>query len=402
MLINNINIADRLVNGQLGTVFSIKRNEITNKVEIVYIKFDDEEAGKLFIEKSNDELVIKYKVIPIQAILSKIKINSKKKSSPEIQRVQFPLTLAWACTVHKVQGLTLKNVVVSFQLFKQKCFNYGQIYVALSRATSLEGIKVLGKLDKKYIKVDPRVHNEYARLRKYCTIEKDVAFYSVSDDIMCIALLNIRSLQRHSIDIKFDKNLSQCDLLLLTETQLVESSCDSIIRDNLFPFNLNRQDNNDRYLSLGICNRDKVHVSDRLYFSEVNAVKFTATFVNNSNYKITVLLLYRKHGSYLGNFVNRLYNIISVYSIDVIFGDFNINYFDDKQSQELKRILERVLGYKQIVTESTFVTGGSLLDHVYLKFDKFEIVKNDIVSVYYSDHEAVKIFLKRRNTAMQC
>ena len=82
----------------------------------------------------------------------------------------------------------------------------------------------------------------------------------------------------------------------------------------------------------------------------------------------------------------------------MIFGDFNINYFDDKQSQELKR----VLGYKQIVTESTFVTGGSLLNHVYLKFDKFEIVKNDIVSVYYSDHEAVKIFLKRRNTAMQC
>ena len=94
--------------------------------------------------------------------------------------------------------------------------------------------------------------------------------------------------------------------------------------------------------------------------------------------------------------------IISVYSIDMILGDFNINYFDDKQSQELKRILERVLGYKQIVTESTFVTRGSLLDHVYLKFDKFEIVKNDIVSVYYSDHEAVKIFLKRRNTAMQC
>ena len=113
----------------------------------------------------------------------------------------------------------------------------------------------------------------------------------VSDDIICIALLNIRSLQRHSIDIKFDKNLSQCDLLLLIETQLVESSCDSIIRDNLFPFNLNRQDNNDRYLSLGICNRDKVHLSDRLYFSEVNAVKFTATFVNNSNYKISLVTL---------------------------------------------------------------------------------------------------------------
>ena len=54
--------------------------------------------------------------------------------------------LAWACTVHKVQGLSLRKIVVSFQWLKQRNFNYGQIYVALSRVTTLEGLYVLGSL----------------------------------------------------------------------------------------------------------------------------------------------------------------------------------------------------------------------------------------------------------------
>ena len=76
---------------------------------------------------------------------SSIRIPSKSGVPRVIRRTQFPLMLAWACTVHKVQGLTLEEIVVNFDLLKQKQFNYGQMYVELSRVTSLRGLHFTGE-----------------------------------------------------------------------------------------------------------------------------------------------------------------------------------------------------------------------------------------------------------------
>ena len=46
MLTTNICISDRLINGQIGTVFKIDMNQNTQKPTVVYIKFDDPNAGK--------------------------------------------------------------------------------------------------------------------------------------------------------------------------------------------------------------------------------------------------------------------------------------------------------------------------------------------------------------------
>ena len=170
MLTTNIDIADRLINGQMETVIKIEVDGNTKKTNIVYIKFDDSEAGKDAIAKHSNNFAHNNQSVPIVPVLTKIKVKPGKPSSPEIQRTQFPLKLAYAFTVHKVQGLILKNVVISFDLLKQRSFNYGQIYVALSRSTTLQGLHILGNIEMKHVKANPRVDKEYERLRKISSI----------------------------------------------------------------------------------------------------------------------------------------------------------------------------------------------------------------------------------------
>ena len=129
------------------------------------------------------------KAVSIELVLAKIKVRLGKASSPELQRVQFPVTLAWACTIHKAEGLTLEKVVISANLIKQRAFNYGQIYVALSRSTSLQGLHILGQIETKHVKANPKVLEEYQRLRNECMIPCSTTVLHDGSNILTISLL---------------------------------------------------------------------------------------------------------------------------------------------------------------------------------------------------------------------
>ena len=57
-----------------------------------------------------------------------------------IHVVQIPLRVAYAITIHRVQGSTLDYATIDLE----NIFEYGQSYVALSRVTSLDGLSVIG------------------------------------------------------------------------------------------------------------------------------------------------------------------------------------------------------------------------------------------------------------------
>ncbi len=68
---------------------------------------------------------------------------------------QFPLKLAWAITIHKSQGLTFERVIID----AQSAFAHGQVYVALSRCTSFEGIVLRSQIAYSSVKTDSVVKN---------------------------------------------------------------------------------------------------------------------------------------------------------------------------------------------------------------------------------------------------
>ena len=113
-----------------------------------------------------------HNLVPIRRIEREIAINSKSACSPTIKRLQFPIILSWASTIHKVQGKTFQKVVVCFDLFKQRTFNPGQICVALSRVTSLDGLYLTGSYNREALKVDQRTTELYDYMRKKLPISE--------------------------------------------------------------------------------------------------------------------------------------------------------------------------------------------------------------------------------------
>ena len=112
---------------------------------MIFIKND---PGKAWVngttgvikELSEDELIIEvdgndYPVTRETWEKNQYQMNNGKMEKKVIGKfIQFPVKLGWALTIHKSQGLTLKNVYLDTG---NGAFDSGQIYVALSRVRSL-------------------------------------------------------------------------------------------------------------------------------------------------------------------------------------------------------------------------------------------------------------------------
>ena len=101
--------------------------------------------------------------------------------------------------------------------------NYGQIYVALSRVISFNGLYIVGVFSEKVISSDLRALQEYRRIR----LESYLSVENVDDpqsQLFTITLLNIRSINKHLIDLAYDGRLRKSDLICLTETQMMQRS----------------------------------------------------------------------------------------------------------------------------------------------------------------------------------
>jgi ATP-dependent exoDNAse (exonuclease V) alpha subunit len=139
MLLNNDHLG-RWINGSIGKVVDIAARK--------------DEPDIIWVELGNGEVV---DVLPYRWEMYEFSYDSESKSvvSESVGSfTQYPLKLAWAVTIHKSQGMTFDHVIIDIGF---GTFTHGQLYVALSRCTTLEGIVLRKPLRKQHILMDWRV-----------------------------------------------------------------------------------------------------------------------------------------------------------------------------------------------------------------------------------------------------
>ena len=129
MITTNIDVADGLANGAMGTVTNVIIEQTTGKMSVILVAFDSEHVGQ---ETRHTSVYnsIHQNAVPIHHTQATFTID--KKAS--FQASQSPLTLAWAVTIHKCQELTLSEIVIDMTPAKGK-FKPGEAYVAFSRVS---------------------------------------------------------------------------------------------------------------------------------------------------------------------------------------------------------------------------------------------------------------------------
>lgn len=161
----------------------------------------------------------------------KVNENTKEIEKQDLGSFfQYPIRLAWAVTVHKSQGLTFDEI----QLDLEKSFAAGQLYVALSRCRSLEGLNLLSEIKANNVIVDDRILTFYKSIAGAHDIDKlledsksDYANYQLKSAFVFNKYLdNIIECQKYVVDKVDGKHA----LDIITSVKKIKTSFSQIIQ----------------------------------------------------------------------------------------------------------------------------------------------------------------------------
>lgn len=203
---NDISGEKKYFNGKLGEIMSLDDNEI-----------------KVVLDGSEREIVVKREVWEQKKYFLDTEKNIKEEVLGSFE--QFPIKLAWAVTIHKSQGLTFDNVIID----AGKSFTAGQVYVALSRCRTLEGIVLKSKITPEVIFKDNRIlqfqGNTFANDNVEAILNREKYDYSIKKvlrTVNCLWFLNeVEEWNKLSITTKSIDHVKTNQLYLQLKHEIV-------------------------------------------------------------------------------------------------------------------------------------------------------------------------------------
>ncbi|XP_058472555.1 uncharacterized protein LOC131445864 [Solea solea] len=387
MLCQNVDVSDGLVNGACGVVTRIVKSERVQFPIKVYVKFDDENVGA---ERRRQSPSVSADVAGSTAIAPEEERACKKGGL----RRQYPLKLAWACTIHKVQGITVNNIVVCFD----KIFAAGQAYVALSRVRSLSGL-IIEQFDEKKIYCRGDIKDAIQTMSPF--LVDSLLGQQLRASRFGVFLMNVQGLTRHVPDLVLCTQQLQLNCIAVTETWLAaDFSMESINIEGYRFYGCSRSSSYSSDDPRLVTLKDQLHGGVGIYIApntefeiqEVPPFNLECIVSKFTSHNLVIAVIYRPpcypmtlFKTNLGNFLDWL---DSVNGTIAVMGDFN----DDILKLSATCPLLTAKGYMQIVTKAT-TEKGTLIDHIYVKRAD-NGAESLVLPTYFSDHEAVLCLLK--------
>jgi hypothetical protein len=380
MLIVNIDVSDELANGVCGSVVGIDSTD--DIVHAILVQFDSRRVGIKAIAESQYRQTYPT-AVPIKRHDVQFYTGRGRRSVQAI-RTQFPLTLAWACTIHKVQGNTLDSIVVSMK--GRGRFMPGQAYVAVSRVKTEQGLHLLG-FDATTFRVNPSVQTEMARLQQDPIPPIQPLTEFPHDEWLTIRLLNIRSYFEHLQDLKIDPIPNSTDVFCFTETFLKEGQ---LLRENEQILPETRCFIADRPLLLGrgggLMTFASTELSPLRFNLEIQGLEYLALAVTKDTTQVNIVSIYRPPSTSPSTFNEKFHNLVNQLQrniLTIILGDFNID-LPQFPNHDIVQYMNQ-LGFYQFVKVPT-TDYGSISDHVYIN-------RNDLVVVEIVDTYTIQIMI---------
>jgi PIF1-like helicase/Helix-turn-helix domain/Helicase len=153
---NDTSFEKRYYNGKIGVIESLEEDEIV-------VRFLDDNR-EIKVDKHEWE----NKKFKLNVLTNEIEEELLGTFS------QYPLKLAWAITIHKSQGLTFEKAAIDIA----NIFAPGQAYVALSRLTSLKGLKLLSPLGNRKLATEADVLDYETNKTDTETLELNISNYT--------------------------------------------------------------------------------------------------------------------------------------------------------------------------------------------------------------------------------
>ena len=358
--------------------------------------FYDERVGKA--QRSKHKSPLFDRAVAVEQEEAEFSVG--KHSAVSVRMRQFPLSLAFACTIRKVQGLSLDKIVVSMD----GSFKDGQAYVAMSRAKKLSGLFLL-TLALKNITGSTQVKKEMERLCKVkCAPPLVMLSETFSDAWLKVCHINERSVVAHFKDLISDKRLMEADVICISESCLsthVESTNIQIPGFNLLRKDKLQRDrftqNNSTALS-GKGGGAAVYIKTDHSFQEVPTGSITGgnilpVIVSASGYDTMILTGYNVKSPITPGYVfrQRVQAVIqeSHHSDVLLVGDMNEDILQKQKRQVMDSYAQ--MGLVQVLERPTHQS-GSLLDPIYLHFSEApetaSLAVYGMFPAYFTDHNA--------------